>query len=137
MIQRIQSVWLLLASLFAFLTLKFSFYSGTNVNNTPYQQLTASNGGFLILALTLLIGLVSVITIFLFKNRTTQFWLCITAIVAELLLLFLYYGEIKNYTQGTLSLSALFHPAIIVLLGLAARSIYKDEKLVKESDRLR
>ena len=137
MIQRIQSVWLLLASIFAFLTLKFSFYSGTNVNNTPYQQLTASNGGFLILALTLLIGLVAVINIFLFKNRTTQFWLCIAAIIAELILLFLYYGEIKNFTQGTLSLSALLHPVIIVLLSLSARSIYKDEKLVKESDRLR
>lgn len=137
MIQRIQSVWLLLAAVCAFFTIQFSFYSGTDINNVPYQKLTAATGGFLILVVTILIGLLAAINIFLFKNRTTQLWLCAGGIVAEILLLFLYYKKISTFSQGTLSLSALLHIGILVFFLLAARGINKDEKIIKESDRLR
>ena len=137
MIQRIQSLWLLLASASAFITLKFSFYSGTDVNNVPYQMLTGATSGFLILTLTLLVGLIAAIAIFLFKNRTTQFWLCITGFVAEVILILLYYIKIKTFSQGTLSLTSLLHIAVILFFILAVRGISKDEKLIKDSDRLR
>lgn len=137
MIQRIQSIWLLLAAICAFITIRFSFYSGTDINNVPYQKLTGATGGFLILTITILIGLLAAINIFLFKNRNTQLWLCVAGVLAEILLLFLYYKEIGTYTQGTLSLSAIFHPAIILFFVLAARGIMQDKKIIEDSDRLR
>lgn len=137
MIQRIQSVWLLLAGVCAFFTIQFSFYSGTDINNIPYQKLTAATGGFLILTITILIGLLAAINIFLFKNRNMQLWLCAGGIVAELLLLFLYYKKVTTFSQGTLSLSVLLHVGILLFFILAARGIYNDKKLISESDRLR
>ena len=137
MIQRIQSIWLLLASLFAFCTIKFAFYSGTDINNVPYTKLTGATGGFLILTLTILIGLLAGIAIFLFKNRNTQLWLCVGGVIAEVLLLFLYYREITTYSQGEISLTAILHPAIILFFILAARGIMGDKKLIQDSDRLR
>jgi peptidoglycan/LPS O-acetylase OafA/YrhL len=137
MIQRIQSVWLLLAAVCAFLTLDFSYYSGTNVPGMPYQKLTGANGGFLILSTTVLIGVLALTTVFLFNNRRLQLRLCVLGIVLEALLIFLYYRAVSNFTQGTYSLTALFHSGIVLFFVLAARGINKDEKLIKDSDRLR
>ncbi|UEG50271.1 DUF4293 domain-containing protein [Ferruginibacter lapsinanis] len=137
MIQRIQSVWLLLVGVCAFFTIQFSFYSGTDINNIPYQKLTAATGGFLILTLTILIGLLAAITIFLFKNRNTQLWLCAAGIVTELLLLYLYYKKVTTFSQGTLSLSALLHVGILLFFILAVRGIMQDKKIIEDSDRLR
>ncbi len=137
MIQRIQSLWLLLASACAFLTVKFSFYSGTDINNVPYQKLNGTTGGFLILVLTILVALLAAITIFLYKNRPLQFRLCLAGVLAELLLVSLYYLKIRHFAQGTLSLTCLLHPAILLFFFLAAKGISQDEKLVKDSDRLR
>ena len=137
MIQRIQTIWLLLAAICAFLTIRFSIYSGTDINNVPYEKLTAATGGFLILAITILIGVIAGVAIFMFKNRSTQLWLCAAGLLAEFLLIFLYYRKITSFAQGTLSLTAMLHIGIILLFILAFRGIYKDEKLVKESDRLR
>jgi FlaA1/EpsC-like NDP-sugar epimerase len=136
MIQRIQSVWLLLASAAAFLTIRFSSYSGT-INNLPYQQLNAYTGGVLILIVTIIIGVTSALTIFLFKSRQTQIRLCLAAFIAELLLLVLYFTKIKQFSEGTLSLSSLLHAGILVFLLLALKGIHQDERLVKESNKLR
>ena len=136
MIQRIQSVWLLLASAAAFLTIWLSLYSGT-INNVPYQKLNAYSGGVLILIITIVISVTAALAIFLFKNRKTQIRLCLAAIVAELLLLVLYYSKIKQFSEGTLSLSSLLHAGILAFLLLALKGIYSDEKLVRDSNKLR
>ncbi|MGG9970323.1 DUF4293 family protein [Ferruginibacter sp. SUN002] len=137
MIQRIQSIWLLLASVFAFCTIRFSTYSGTDINNVPYTKLTGATGGFLILTLTILVGLLAAVAIFLFKNRNTQLWLCVGGVAAEIILLLLYYGQIKTFAQGTLSLTAIIHPAIITFFVLAVKGILNDKKIIEDSDRLR
>lgn len=137
MIQRIQSVWLLLATICAFLTINFSYYSGTNLQGVPYQKLTGVSGGFLIMAVTIIIGSLAFVNIFLFKNRILQLRLCVLGIALEALLIFLYYRSIGNFTQGTYSLTAILHPGIILFFVMAARGINKDEKLIKDSDRLR
>jgi FtsH-binding integral membrane protein len=132
MIQRIQSIWLLLAAVCSFLTIRLSFYSGTNVTGVPYQKLTAASGGILILSVTLIIGILALFNIFLYKNRTMQLRLCVLGILLEALLIFLYYREIKaSFSQGEYSITA------ILLFVLAARGINKDEKLIRDSDRLR
>jgi peptidoglycan/LPS O-acetylase OafA/YrhL len=136
MIQRIQSIWLLLASACAFLSLTFPFYDGTYAANNEYHQLTGMDDAKLMIA-TCLIGALALLTIFLFKSRKLQLRLCLMGILLDILLVILYFIETKDFNKGTYNLWALLPAAIAFLFFLAARSISKDEKLVKDSDRLR
>ncbi len=136
MLQRIQTIWLLLASVCAFLTLKLPFYSGTNAKAIASYPLNGAET-ILLLSITIALGLLSLFTLFLFKNRVLQLRLCILGIIIEAILLFLYFKQVQTFTVGTYSLTALLHGFIIVFLLLAARAINKDEKMVKSSDRLR
>ena len=136
MIQRIQSVWLFLASVLAFLMLKLSFYTGTHLPDNQYDQLTGTDTMSLMIA-TIGLGLLTFITIFLYKTRKVQLRLVIVALLLELLLIFLFYRETQNFSQGAFSITAALHVVIIAGLFLAARGIRKDEKLVRSTDRLR
>lgn len=136
MLQRIQTIWLLFASVCVFLTLKFSTYSGTTKDLIPSSFLTGTSTIPLIMA-TLATGIVSLITVFLYKNRKLQLRLTLLCVLIEALLIFLYYNEIKTFTGGAISITALFHLGVIVFLILAARGISSDEKLIKDSNRLR
>ncbi len=136
MIQRVQTIWMLLAAIAVFLTLKLSFYSGTLVTDNSFHSLTATDN-FILMVLTSALGTAILINIFLFRYRLLQFKICIIALIIECLLLFLYLRELKNYSKGTYDLWAIFHLVIIITLILAARGIYKDERLVKDSNRLR
>ncbi len=136
MLQRIQTIWLLLASVCAFLTLKLPFYSGTNAKAIASYPLKGTET-ILLLSITIALGLLSLFTLFLFKNRVLQLRLCILGIIIEAILLFLYFKQVQTFTVGTYSLTVLLHGFIIVFLLLAARAINKDEKMVKSSDRLR
>jgi peptidoglycan/LPS O-acetylase OafA/YrhL len=136
MLQRIQTIWLLFASVCVFLTLKFSTYSGTTKDLIPSAFLTGTSTIPLIMV-TLAVGIVSLITIFLYKNRKLQLRLTLLSILLEALLIFLYYNQIKTFTGGAISITALFHLGVIVFLILAARGISSDEKLIKNSNRLR
>ena len=136
MIQRIQSVWLLLASACAFVSFKFSYYSGTNAKGLSPYELKA-NENFLLVITTVAVGALALFTIFLFKKRGLQLRLCVLGILLDALLIFLYYREVKTFTQGTYSLTAILHSIIVISFFLAARGIYKDDKVVKDSDRLR
>jgi hypothetical protein len=106
MIQRIQSIWLLLASASAFAGFKFSFYSGNKLNDPLLHELNAS-ATFLLMLTTIAVGGLALVTIFLFKQRNVQRWLCVLGILLEALLIFLYYRETTNFTQGTYSLTAI------------------------------
>jgi len=137
MIQRIQSVWLLLASACAFLSLKLPYYSGTNILTNQFKLLSGSST-YPLLILTVIIGVLALFIIFTFKNRVAQLRLCVLGIVLEALLIFLYYREISSsFSSGNYALTSLLHSGIILFFVLAARAINKDEKMVKESDRLR
>lgn len=137
MLQRIQTVWLLLAGVAAFLTIRLPFYVGIQDPAIPYHELNALTGGLLILLVTISIGAISFITIGLYKSRTTQLRLCVTGVLLEALLIFLYYRQLSAFTLGTYALTAILHLCIVFFFVLAARGINKDEKLIKESDRLR
>lgn len=136
MIQRIQSLWLLLASACAFASYKFPFYSGTNLKGIPDYQLNATEN-FLLIILTAIIATLSLFTIFLFKKRTLQLRLCVLGILLDAILIFLYYREVQHFSGGTYSLTAILHSIIVLAFFLAARAINQDAKLLKESDRLR
>lgn len=136
MIQRIQSIWLLLAAAGAFAGFKFSYYSGNKLNDTLLHELKASEN-FLLMLTTIAVGGLALINIFLFKKRTLQLRLCVLGILLEAVLIFLYYREVTTFTQGTYSLTSILHSVIVLAFVLAARGINKDSKILKESDRLR
>ena len=92
MLQRMQSVWLLLAAICAVLTIKFSFYSGNiEIPGQPasFQYLTATFSIW-ILIVTIAITCIAAIDIFLYKNRKLQGRLAILGILLSFLNIFLY-----------------------------------------------
>lgn len=135
MIQRIQTIWLLLAAAASFATLKLSFYSGTKDNNL-FEELTGSSNFFLMI-LSVAVGLVAMITIFLYKNRKLQIRLSLLGIVLQLAALAVYFQQTKTYVQGSFTLTSALSFVIPVFFILAWLGIRKDEKLIKSMDRLR
>jgi len=137
MLQRIQSAWLLFAAVCAFATLKFPVYSVVRANESSLHSLNGTENLY-IMSATLAAGIIALINIFLYQNRKLQLRLTILCIILECLLMFLYYREIHSYIgPGNFALSSLLHIAVLFLLILAARGINNDEKLIKDSNRLR
>lgn len=136
MIQRVQTIWMILAAIAAFLTLKFLFYSGTLIADNSYHPLLATDN-FLILILTSALGTGIIINIFLYKNRRVQMRIIIIAVLLECLIIFLYIKQTKNYSTGNYSLWSALHILIFIFLIFAAQGIYKDSKLIRDSNRLR
>lgn len=139
MLQRFQTLWLLLAAIFAFLTFKLPFYSGSKPVKgivQPDVRLDAASQ-ILILILTSLVILFCFIAVLLYKNRKKQLTLTVINIILSLVLLVLYFLQIQKFQTGIISLSCLFTLAIPLFLIFAARGIWKDEKLIKSLDRLR
>lgn len=135
MIQRIQSIWLLLAAAASFASLKLTFYSGYKSNNL-FEELKGSSN-FLLMILSVAVGLLALITIFLFKNRKLQIRLTLLGIVLQAAVLLLYFQQTKNYVQGNYTLTSAISFIIPVFFILAWLGIRKDEKLIKSMDRLR
>ncbi|HEY2648214.1 MAG TPA: DUF4293 domain-containing protein [Puia sp.] len=142
MLQRMQSIWLLLAAICAVLTIKqFSFYSGNiEIPGQPvsFQYLTATFNIW-ILIVTIVIACIAAIDIFLYKNRKLQARLAVLGILFSFLNIFLYLKAIHRFVenQGSHTISSVFVFAIPILFFLAWRGIYRDQKLVKSLNRLR
>jgi Domain of unknown function (DUF4293) len=140
MIQRQQTLWLLLATTAGILSFMFPFVTGTElVEKTTMQKPAEIDAGsrFFILLLTIASIAISTITIFLFKNRKQQQWLCILGVLMSGLLIFLYILEMTKLIKPTLALFCVLPFAMLVGYFLAFRNIRKDEKLVKSLDKLR
>jgi drug/metabolite transporter (DMT)-like permease len=139
MIQRIQTIWLLLASACAFLSLKLSFYTGIKVTETgeAYTVLTGLNN-LLLTILTVAVGIAALIMIFFYKDRKRQLWLTVATTVLSIVNIVLYFKEIAHYKPGgDFTLTAVVTFVVPFFLILAIRGIYRDNKLVKSVDRLR
>ena len=139
MIQRIQSLWLLLASACAFASYKFPYYVGTYSKGNAGYQLDAREN-FSLIAATAIIGSFALFLIFLYKKRTLQMRLCFLGIALEAIVIYLYYRETQSFItdgKGTMALTSILQSIVVIAFFLAARAINKDEKMVKESDRLR
>ena len=135
MIQRLQTIWLLLAAVLGFTTLKTSFYIGS-IGTEPANHLTAMSTVWLMI-LTIVTATIATVSIFMFKNRPLQLKLVLASILCSIIVSVLYFFETGKYTVGGFALTSLIVMAIPVLQILAAVAIYKDEKLVKSVDRLR
>lgn len=150
MIQRIQSLWLLLAAVCAFLALKFSFYTGNILVNDQLALrnltgigLTGNTGNiktetdFISLLLIAATGILSLISIFVYANRKAQLRYVLVTLVFSIASLAYLFLRTKDFADGTMSLTSIFTILPPVFLFLAWRGIYKDEKLVRSMDRLR
>jgi uncharacterized membrane-anchored protein len=142
MIQRIQTLWLLIAAAFAFLSLKLSFFAGQKIVNevAAHVELNAATAdNLLVLISSVAVGLLALIAVFLFKQRKPQLRLVIVALLLSIVNIVLFIMEAQKFIphQGNYSLTSVFVFLIPVFLILAARGISKDEKLIKSLDRLR
>ncbi len=146
MIQRIQSIFLLLAAAAAFALFAFPFASTPSAVATSEMfadgQYNLSDN-IALLILFCLAGGLAFISIFMFKNRKTQLLVGRLAIVANIIGLVL---AIALFMQDKDKLGTvdpedgvgLYLPFLFLVFALlAARFIGKDEKLVKSMDRLR
>jgi hypothetical protein len=140
MLQRKQTIWLLMAAVCAGLSMKFSFFSGNKITipgqPATFQSLVAtSNMVINIITVVLLVG--SLIAIFMYKNRRQQMRTVIALMVLSFVNIALYHHETKDFVQGNFDLTAALAITIPIWLILAMRGIRKDSKLVKSLDRLR
>lgn len=136
MIQRIQTIYLLISAIISG-GLIFVFHLWTNENDAPV--FAKDNPTYLLLFLGS--ALLSLISIFKYKKRQTQFVLGRLNIILNFILLGLFVylllissGESQISEKGV----GIFIPIFsIVFLVLANKAIKKDEDLVKSVDRLR
>jgi len=158
MIQRIQSVFLLLAFLAAVAlfffplagiysdTATYKFYVYELKNMVPGEvSLFSFMTTFPLLLLNILVAALSIGSIFLYKNRISQAKIVRLAILLDIVLIALIFFVYAKIVETNLLASpdyldeaGIYFPLIsLIFLILANRSILKDEKLVRSIDRLR
>lgn len=157
MIQRIQTIWLLLATivilgLFMFPYLNYIdlvglgkklFVTGeySAVNNESVKQ-----SNFLLQTIaTIVVALVPFVTIFQFKNRKLQIKLIFVSIALIALLgVWMYFTSVatldlisQSFGANNIGVGFFLLPISIIFLAMALGGIRNDEKLIKSADRLR
>lgn len=135
MIQRIQTLWLCLAVICGVTTMKLSFYSGLQTDNQFYMLTATSNT--VILITTLIAIILAGIIIFLYKDRKRQMWMCVLGMLVSIGNVILYFLQLKLFIKGTFDLWCVFVFAIPVMYVFAIIGIYKDERLIKNLNKLR
>ena len=143
MIQRIQSIYLLLSGVISggivFLVEMWS----TIKSQVFFQDLFSSEIVLIQVVpyIYIVSAILSLVTIFLFKNRQLQFVMCRINILINLILLgLLVYLSLSLPGEASVSEKGIgmFLPVLsVLLLVFANKAIKKDEDLVKSVDRLR
>src|SRR5688500_3028901 len=100
MIQRIQSLWLLIVALAAFATYTLTLYVGKIANGTERIFQLADN--FLLVIVIIALGLLAIINLFLFKNRKLQFKLSVIGVIFSIGFLFLEYMKVEQFKKENL-----------------------------------
>lgn len=145
MLQRIQSIWLLLAAVTSFLSLTLPFYNeaiiatapdGSNSGGAAVLEYTGASN-IPVLLITIITGLISFVTIFLYKNRKLQQKLTIVGMLLSIVIIALYFMQLNKTPNASISLFCIVSILTPAFLFLASRGIYNDSKLVKSADRLR
>ena len=152
MIQRVQSIWLFLASFTLFLLIILPVVTKIS-NDTEYWILvsgmyqkaatgTVKMEGFMALFIsTIALALLTFANIFSFRNRTIQKRICNVVIILIVALSF-WISQMAQHLPGGLEGVAYnagaFMPILAIIFNiLALRGIKNDEQLIKSADRLR
>jgi drug/metabolite transporter (DMT)-like permease len=139
MIQRQQTLWLLLSTIAGVFTFMFPFATGEKLVKTGLReaaQLNAGNNFFILLLTIASIGIASV-AIFMYKDRKLQIKLCLLGFLVSAITIVLYFMAMKKMLSSTPALWVILPVAVITGYFMAFRNIRKDEKLVKSLDKLR
>jgi hypothetical protein len=155
MIQRVQSIWLLLASLTLICVFFFPLVT-KSINDTVYsiyttglhEQLKGTSGSgakvelsLIPLALNIAAALFCFAGIFLFRNRSMQKKIILVSILLIIALSVLCGINVQQLPGGATGISAeagTFLPLLAIVFSLlAVRGIRKDEQLLRSADRLR
>jgi hypothetical protein len=155
MIQRIQSLYLSLTTLLSILFLHGSILSFINKSGAlikvTFIGITRDSGGqsseiieklWPLSVIIIVIPVLSLLTIFLFKNRKIQLWLALSVIIfiSGLIILSVLYSSIviTKYGADIVPGFRMVIPLIqLVFAILAYRGVKKDDLLIKSYDRLR
>jgi len=145
MIQRIQSLFLLVASLGFWSLFKLPFAESNKVASPFFEdQLLNINDHTVLLGLTILGGLLSLVTIFLFNNRKLQIRLGLLNIIFAVFIIvvavWVIFSKAPSIDQSIdiADKTGLYMPIIsLICVVFANFFINKDEKLVQSADRLR
>jgi len=155
MIQRIQSLYLLLTTLLSLLFLNGPILSFIN---TEGKEIYLKAGGIFtsagtgtpesieklipLLILIILIPLISILAIFLFKQRKIQMKVTLALVILILIFTgagaFYSFRVIQNYDAMLVPGYRMIIPVVLLVLSVMAyRGVKKDEELVRSYDRLR
>ncbi len=154
MIQRIQSIYLLLVLilgvLYFFIPYATFQIAGINIANikatgVEFNKNATTIASINMILLTINISIISIlalITIFLFKKRSLQSILVkinMVFVIVSVVCMFLFADIIKAAINAEIKyyIAAAFPIVSLILLFLALKAINKDEDLVKAADRLR
>tara|TARA_B100001146_G_C16114476_1_gene405151 strand:- start:418 stop:852 length:435 start_codon:yes stop_codon:yes gene_type:complete len=144
MIQRIQSLYLLICTILPIVFIWFIYQNALGV-----IILALPDNFDIILVLNVLTSIISFVTIFYYKRRKTQFVLCRLNILLNFsILACFYFVYIQDFGLNFYVTEELFRmkifdivnliPIICIFLLVAAnRAIKKDEDLIKSMDRIR
>jgi hypothetical protein len=150
MIQRIQSVWLLVAALLSACVFMLNMLSINYVDPATGAEITKGvkllEYSYMLALLAIILVALPLVAIFMFKNRKRQVNMSLLSIVLNIGFIAFHLTFIKDHYLNTLKIPAQstsygiasFIPvAAIVFLAMAISNIRKDEKLVRSADRLR
>jgi len=155
MIQRIQSIYFLLASVALFALFAFPIVHGINVDTvaktikidgvyeTINGQLVRTVSFLMLTIATIILGIVPLVAIFMYKNRKLQLALGYGLILAIIGFSFWMSQTVQGFMHGAQitsdnwGIGMLLSSISILFLIFATRGIKRDEKLIKSSDRLR
>jgi hypothetical protein len=155
MIQRIQSLYLLLALAVLLLIFFFPLSIYTDSNNFVYSLVhnglaKYSNNEWVLVKSNFLSSifliptcLIIILSIFLFNNRKRQIKLCWVSMITSILLFISFIIRYKlavgdlNITNSNYSWPVIMPVVSAILAYLALKAIKKDDDLVKSADRIR
>jgi len=142
MIQRIQSLFLLFASLFFFGEFASLFKSKAASTGFFTDSLYTIQDHPALLGITVVGGILCLLTIFLFNNRSLQQKLVYVSLVLSIALIataiILGMSDTPDlFSSASIFIGSFLPIGAIIMLALSLRGIGKDEKLVKSMDRLR
>jgi hypothetical protein len=141
MIQRIQTLWLLISTACAALFIFMPVYKGVYLNGT--QQVVSIRENLFLLAGSAILTTISFLTIFLFKNRRAQkrfiilnILLIIGVFIAQYYLIEMFKKD-NGIVQGDWQMIAILPLFMLLFHVFAYRGIVADEKLLSSADRMR
>lgn len=141
MIQRIQSLWLLLSAVCASITYIVPTFAGAGPDGVV--KIFSVRESIILMFLISFVAVSSFINIFFFQNRKRQKGIILAASLATIVFILAQYLIVEQFkkdfrvSQGNWEISAILPIFILLFLVFAFLGIKKDEKLLSSADRLR